>query len=264
MKDYHLGHAAIHALRKRLRCPSSRGEFVAVMGPVRLRQVHVHEPARLPGHPDRGQLPPRRRRRLRHGPTTGSRGSRNAKIGFVFQTFNLLPRTTALENVELPLLYARRPGARPAGARARAARRGRPRRSRAPPPEPALGRAAAAGGHRARAGQRSGRHPGRRADRQPRHAHERRDHGPLPGPEPRGHHDRAWSPTSPTSPRYAGRVLSFRDGRLIRDEQVGDAWRRRELLASLPAATCEHETGAEVARRERPCSARASRCARCA
>ena len=107
---------------------------------------------------------------------------RNRTIGFVFQNFNLLSRTSALENVELPLDLRGRGDARARRERAKAAleRVGLGRKAR-PSSEPALGRPAAARRHRARAGHEPQAHPGRRADGQPRLAHQRRDHGALPG-----------------------------------------------------------------------------------
>ena len=76
---------------------------------------------------------------------------RRHRIGFVFQFFHLVPRLTAAENVELPMVFAGIPAAERrerAGGRSRR----RARAARRPPARPALGRRAPAGGDRARHG----------------------------------------------------------------------------------------------------------------
>ena len=120
VKDYHLGSRKIHALRK-VSVAIQPAEFVAVMGPSGSGKSTFMNLLGCLDTPTSGQYRLDGLDVSRMGGDALAR-VRNEKIGFVFQTFNLLPRTTALENVELPLLYsAALPRDREARARAKLA-----------------------------------------------------------------------------------------------------------------------------------------------
>src|SRR6202163_3655288 len=242
-KTYDLGEVQVHALRG-ISMEVRAGEFVAVMGPSGSGKSTVMNILGCLDRPTRGHY------YLDGIDVSGMSKTelariRNRKLGFVFQQFNLLSRIRALENVELPTVYA---GIRPEERAKRAME--------------SLTRVGLA--------ERAGHHPSQLSGGQQQRVAIARGLVNRPAillaDEPTGNLDSRTSVEimdilqalnneygltivlvthEPDIAQYAKRTLLFRDGRLKRDSLVQDRLVAREVLKSLPTAEQQAAEDAE-------------------
>lgn len=104
-KSYHIGDDVIHAL-DHVSFQVQAGEFVAIMGPSGSGKSTFLQVASMLSAPSAGTVLLNNQDVTTYNEVERAR-LRNKEIGFIFQQFNLLARTSALDNVSLPLIYAK-------------------------------------------------------------------------------------------------------------------------------------------------------------